>query len=46
MITGYFVCFVPDTTRLSEAINKAIKNGWQPLGGVAAAVAINEKGDG
>jgi len=38
MITKYFVCYGPNTEELREAVNSAIKNGWQPLGGVAVAV--------
>lgn len=38
MITEYFVCNGPDIGKLHEAVNQAIKNGWQPFGGVAMSV--------
>jgi hypothetical protein len=39
MITEYFVCYGRDTKKLQEAVNQAIQNGWQPLGGVAAVLS-------
>jgi len=38
MITEYFVCYGSSTAKLQESVNEAIKNGWQPLGGVAVFV--------
>jgi hypothetical protein len=38
MVTEYFVCWGRDAGALAKSVNEAIKNGWQPLGGVAASV--------
>ncbi len=35
MITEYYVCYGTTTAELIEAVNAAIQNGWQPLGGIA-----------
>ena len=40
MVTDYFVCYGPSTDKLREAVNIAIQKGWQPLGGVSAAISI------
>lgn len=37
MITEYFVCWAFGASELQKAVNEAIKNGWQPLGGVAVS---------
>ena len=44
MITEYFVCNGQDIAKLHEAVNQAIKNGWQPFGGVAM-IMIREPND-
>jgi IS1 family transposase len=38
MITEYFICRADSPAQLQDAINEGIKNGWQPIGGVAASV--------
>ena len=35
MITEYFVCYGGSAPDLQKNVNAAIKNGWQPLGGLA-----------
>lgn len=40
MITEYFVCYGPSTEALKKNVDAAIKNGWQPFGGVAVAMSI------
>lgn len=45
MITEYFVCYARNSKELQEAVNKAIGNGWQPFGGVAAVISIKWLGD-
>jgi hypothetical protein len=44
MITEYFVCSGSDTAKLHDAVNQAIKNGWQPFGGVAV-IMMREPND-
>jgi hypothetical protein len=41
MITQYFVCTASDKETLAKVVEKAIKRGWQPFGGVAVAVNIS-----
>lgn len=38
MVTEYWVCTGMDARQLQENVNEAIKNGWQPLGGIAVSV--------
>jgi ribosomal silencing factor RsfS len=38
MITEYFVICANDSTTLQDAVNEAIQNGWQPLGGIGVSV--------
>lgn len=38
MVTEYFVLWADSTETLQNNVNEAIKNGWQPLGGVAVSV--------
>jgi hypothetical protein len=38
MVTEYFVCSAFSVTDLNKVVNEAIKNGWQPLGAIAACV--------
>jgi hypothetical protein len=45
MITEYFVCSGPDIEKLHEAVNQSIRNGWQPLGGVAVSINIASASD-
>jgi hypothetical protein len=39
MIIEYFVIFADDPQELQDAVNEALQNGWQPLGGIGASVA-------
>jgi hypothetical protein len=36
-IREYAILENTDSAKLQEQVNKAIKNGWQPLGGVAVS---------
>ena len=36
-MNSYFVCQASDTKKLQEAVNAAIADGWQPIGGIAVA---------
>jgi len=38
MATEYFLCIGNDHQTLVNNVNAAIKNGWQPIGGVAIIV--------
>jgi hypothetical protein len=38
MVTKYFVCYGNSPGALQENVNKAIENGWQPIGGVAVSL--------
>lgn len=40
MITEYFVCYGPNAEKLQEVVNKSIRDGWQPFGGVAVALSV------
>jgi len=40
MITEYGVCYGNSASILEENVNKSIKNGWQPFGGVAVSIAV------
>ena len=37
MITGYSLCLGHDAVSLQNAVNQAIRNGWQPVGGVTVS---------
>jgi hypothetical protein len=39
-MTSYFVCQGNDAKQLQAAVNAAIKDGWQPLGGVAISTDV------
>jgi hypothetical protein len=38
MITDYLVCNGSDSESLRKSVNEAIREGWQPHGGVAVSV--------
>ena len=45
MVTEYFVCYGSSTSELKTNVDKAIKNGWQPLGGVAVSIRFFSDGN-
>jgi hypothetical protein len=45
MITEYLVCSNANIPKLQELVNQAIKNGWQPFGGVAMTLSMSSVND-
>jgi hypothetical protein len=45
MITEYSVCSSSNIPKLQEAVNQAIKNGWQPFGGVSMSLSMSSVND-
>lgn len=45
MIQRYVILIAEDTPHLQDQVNQMIKDGWQPLGGVATTATGKEHGD-
>jgi len=45
MITEYLICNSSNIPKLQESVNQAIKNGWQPFGGVTMTLSMTSVND-